>query len=116
MFLISDFLFEDNLFDSLKTVSRKHDVVALQISDPAERAIPPAGRVRLEDPETGQIVEVNTNSARFRDAYRAEAEAWQQDLNAQFRRLSVDKIDLSTDREYLPALHGFFKNRGRIKV
>jgi uncharacterized protein (DUF58 family) len=116
VFLISDFLFEDSLFDSLKTVSRKHDVVALQISDPAERALPSAGRVRLEDPETGQIVEVNTNSVRFRDAYRAEAEAWQQDINAQFRRLAVDKIDLSTDREYLPALHGFFKNRARVTV
>lgn len=114
VFLVSDFLFEDNLFESLKSVTRKHDVVAVQISDPAERDLPNAGRVRLEDPETGQIVEVNTGSSRVRDAYRAEALRWQQDLNGEFRRLAVDKIELSTDREYLPALHGFFKNRRRV--
>lgn len=111
VFLLSDFLFEDSLFDSLKTVSRKHDVVAVQISDPAERELPAVGRVRLRDPETGELFEINSSSPSVREAYRAEAQQWQQQLNDQCRRLAVDKIELSTDREYLPALHSFFKNR-----
>jgi len=111
VFLLSDFLFEDSIFDSLKTVSRKHDVVAVQISDPAERELPSVGRVRLEDPETGELFEINSSNHSVREAYRAEAEKWQQQLNEQCRRLAVDKIELSTDGEYLPALHSFFKNR-----
>jgi len=111
VFLISDFLFDEDIFSELKTVSRQHDVIAVQVSDPAEHALPPAGHVRLEDPETGEQIEVNTSRPAVRHAYRQAADAWQASLNSQFRRLSVDKIDLRTDQEYLPALHAFFKRR-----
>ena len=111
VFLISDFLFDEDIFSELKTVSRQHDVIAVQVSDPAEHALPSAGHVRLEDPETGEQIEVNTSRPAVRHAYRHAAESWQASLNSQFRRLSVDKIDLRTDQEYLPALHAFFKRR-----
>ncbi|MCB1092936.1 MAG: DUF58 domain-containing protein [Verrucomicrobiae bacterium] len=111
VFLISDFLFPGDLAAELKTVSRQHDMIALQVSDPAEHALPPAGRVRLEDPETGEQIEINTSSMKLRRAYAEEAARWQGELDSQFRRLAIDKIALSTDRDYLPALHAFFKGR-----
>jgi len=112
VFLISDFLFDDNQLDELKTLSRQHDLVGVQISDPAEKNLPAAGSVRLEDPETGEQVEINTSNPRFRQAYRQQAEVWQEQLDAHFLKLAIDKIDLVTDEEYLPALHSFFKRRG----
>ena len=111
VFLISDFLFEEDLFTELRTVSRQHDLIAVQVSDPAEHRLPAAGHVRLEDPETGEQIEVNTSRPAIREAYQQSADAWQAQVDSQFVQLAMDKIDLRTDREYLPALHHFFKTR-----
>jgi uncharacterized protein (DUF58 family) len=113
VFMLSDFLFDEDLSADLRVVSRKHDFVAIQVSDPAELALPAAGHVRLEDPETGRQVEINTSNPRVRQAYLAEAIRWQEEIDRQFKRLSIDKISLRTDEEYLPTLHGFFKRRER---
>ncbi len=113
VFLLSDFLFDEDLNADLRVVSRKHDLVAIQVSDPAELALPAVGHVRLEDPETGHQVEINTSNPRVRMAYQAEARRWQEEIDQQFKRLAIDKIALRTDEEYLATLHGFFKRRGR---
>ncbi|MEX2577855.1 MAG: DUF58 domain-containing protein [Verrucomicrobiales bacterium] len=113
VFMLSDFLFDEDLDKDLRIVNRKHDLVAIQVSDPAELSLPAAGYVRLEDPETGRQVEVNTSSPRVRAAYHAEAKRWQEEIDQQFKRLLIDKIPLRTDEAYLPALHGFFKRRER---
>jgi uncharacterized protein (DUF58 family) len=115
VFLISDFLFPGDLATDLKTVSRQHDMIAIQVTDPAEYALPPVGRVRLEDPETGEQIEINTSSPKLRRTYAEEAARWQGELDAQFRRLAIDKISLSTDRDYLPPLHAFFKGRHGVQ-
>jgi uncharacterized protein (DUF58 family) len=112
VFLISDFLFADAQLDDLKTLSRQHDLVGIQVGDRAEKALPAVGPVRLEDPETGEQVEINTSSRRIREAYRQQARDWQQQLDGRFRKLGIDKIDLLTDEEYLPSLHTFFQRRG----
>ncbi len=116
VFVLSDFLFEEDLATDLRIVSRKHDVVAIQVSDPAELELPTAGSVRLEDPETGAQVEINTSSPRVRKAYAQEAARWQNEVDQQFKQLSIDKISLRTDEEYLPALHSFFKHRERTEI
>ncbi len=112
-FLLSDFLFSEDLGNDLRIVNRKHDLVAIQVSDPAELALPAVGHVRLEDPETGRQVVVNTSNPRVRAAYLAESRRWQEEIDRQFKRLSIDKLQLRTDQEYVQALHGFFKRRKR---
>ncbi len=116
VFMLSDFLFEEEISKELRIVNRKHDLVAIQVSDPAELSLPSAGHVRLEDPETGQQVEVNTSNPRVRAAYKHAAQQWQESIDREFKRLSVDKISLRTDEEYLPALHGFFKRREKVEI
>jgi len=113
VFLLSDFLFREDLGNELRVVNRKHDLVAIQVSDPAELALPAVGYVRLEDPETGRQVEINTSNPRVRAAYLAEAKKWQAEIDRQFKKLSIDKLSLRTDEEYVPVLHSFFKRRGR---
>lgn len=116
VFLLSDFLFEEDLAADLRIVNRKHDLVAIQVSDPAELSIPAIGQVRLEDPETGQQVEINTSSHRLRSAYEQAAAQWQEEIDQQFKRLSIDKVSLRTDEEYVTALHRFFKRRTQTEI
>tara|TARA_R110002096_G_scaffold119925_7_gene259925 strand:+ start:1050 stop:1985 length:936 start_codon:yes stop_codon:yes gene_type:complete len=113
VFMLSDFLFEEDLSKELRIVNRKHDLVAIQVSDPAELALPSVGHVRLEDPETGHQVEINTANPQVRKAYQEEAEKWQNAIDQEFKSLALDRISLRTDQEYLPALHSFFKRRER---
>jgi len=116
VFLLSDFLFKDDIGKELKSISRKHDIVGIQVSDPAELALPSVGPVRLEDPETGRQVEINTSSFKIRKEYSLVAQKWQEQIDREFTRLSIDKIPLRTDEEYLPALHGFFKRREKVEA
>ena len=110
VFFISDFIGE-NLERNLRTASQRHDVIALQIADPAETRFPKGGRVRLRDPETGEERWLNTSRAGFAEEYRQAREVWQKNLDHLFSRLGVDKLHLECGDDYLPTMHAFFKNR-----
>lgn len=108
--LVSDFQFP-GLTDSLRTAAVRHDVVAIQLSDPAQAELPRAGRIRLADPETGEEIVVNTQSPRVREQYARLRAAWQADLDQAFRSLAIDCLSVRTDSDYQPALHAFFRKR-----
>ena len=110
--LLSDFLFQEDFKKTLNSVARKHDVVAMQIIDPAELNLPPAGYVRMEDSETGNQVEVNTSNRSLRKAYARASAEWQESIATTFSELRIDLITLQTDQDYLPAMQRFFKGRG----
>jgi uncharacterized protein (DUF58 family) len=108
--LISDFIAGD-FSRALGVASVRHDVVAVQISDAAEDVLPDAGWIRLIDPETDEVLDVNTGSARVRTEYQRLRAGWKDRLNQTFKNASVDKIDIHTGMNYQPALHAFFKRR-----
>ena len=112
VFLISDLIFDD-LEQKIRAASVKHDIVAVQVTDPAEIELPTAGRLRLEDPETGEQFYVNTNDPRVHAAYNRARAEWQLTLDRQLKRFGIDKVEISTDPEvsYLPAIHSLFKKR-----
>ncbi len=111
---LSDFLFGDDFIRPLKPVAAKHDLVALQIQDPAELALPSVGYVRIEDSETGEQVEINTADPRLRKAYAKAAQDWQQNLVSTFTQLRIDHLSLMTNQNYIPIMHRFFKRRGGL--
>ncbi len=112
--MLSDFLFHDDFELRLKSVAQKHDLVAMQVVDPAELQLPAVGYVRIEDPETGKQVEVNTNSARLRQAYAKASANWQDQLSTTLTQLRIDHVRLQTDQDYLPVMTRFFKGRGSV--
>ena len=69
VFLISDFL-DENYFASLKVVNKKHDLVAIQITDPAELDFPNLGLLKVEDPETKETFWVDTSSKKMMNSLR----------------------------------------------
>ena len=101
---------------ALRIANRKHDVVAVQITDRYELELPALGRLILEDAETGEIVEINTGHASSRDAFALRQEKQRNDLARQFRSSGVDAIQLRTDEPYSAALGKFFENREKRRL
>ena len=112
VFLISDFIC-DGLGEKIRAASVKHDIVAVQVTDPAEITLPTAGRLRMEDPETGEQFYVNTNDPGVHASYSHARSEWQFGLDRQLKKLGIDKAEISTDPDagYLAAIHALFKKR-----
>ncbi len=117
-FVISDFfdpaivdgkktLFED----ALKISSRKHDLVALKISDQREGELPDVGLVHFKDAETGKEMWIDTSDKVVRNNYHNQKLMRDTRLNAIFSRCGVDKVELFTGQNYIQPLMKLFKKR-----
>jgi uncharacterized protein (DUF58 family) len=100
----------------LRHANRRHDVVAVQISDPYELALPALGRLVLQDAETGEIVEINTGDARKRNVFAERQANNQTGLGRVFRSAGIDAIQLRTDQSYAAALGKFFETREKRRL
>jgi uncharacterized protein (DUF58 family) len=100
----------------LRHTNRRHDVVAVHITDPFELHLPALGRLILEDAETGEIVEVNTGDPRKREAFAKRQAKAQSDLARLFRSAGIDAIQLLTDQPYAAELGRFFETREKRRL
>ena len=96
---------------ALRQAHRRHDVVAVQITDRYELELPALGRLILKDAESGEVVEVNTGNARHRAAFAERQALAQGELARVFRAIGLDAIQLRTDQPYAGALGRFFETR-----
>ncbi|GEP42636.1 DUF58 domain-containing protein [Brevifollis gellanilyticus] len=114
--VVSDFLTQDQAWEhSLRSVAAKHDVVAAQITDPHEWELPKAGRVCLQDPETGEQYVVNTSNPAVRRLYAERVGERQESLSRTLRKYGVEKLHVRLDEDYVPALKSYFRSRKRRK-
>ena len=110
-FLISDFR-DDGFEQSLKHAGRRHDLVALRVTDPIDRELPNVGWLPLQDPETGEIRWMQTSSRRSRKKHLIAEKEREQYLNALFVRSGVDQAVLLTNKPYVQPLMQLFDRRG----
>ncbi|HYG21674.1 MAG TPA: DUF58 domain-containing protein [Verrucomicrobiae bacterium] len=103
-------------FTMLRQANRRHDLVAVQITDPYEMELPSLGRLVLEDAETGEIVEVSTGDQRKRKAFAERQARAQADVARLFRTAAIDAIQLRTDESYTMALARFFETREKRRL
>jgi uncharacterized protein (DUF58 family) len=121
IFLLSDFAAragadaeDDERWEkTLRLVSRRHDVVGVSISDPAELDLPDVGIVALEDPETGELTWVDTGRVDVHEAFADLLARERSRTRRLFRRLGVDEIEVRTDEPYVKPLLAFFRQRER---
>ena len=113
VFLVSDFLIDKNYEKLLRATARRHDLVCVPVSDPAESELPDVGLVELEDPESGELVLVDTSSKAVRGAFAAKAETEREDLRTFFLKTGIDTMNVQTDRPYINEVRGLFKRRAR---
>jgi uncharacterized protein (DUF58 family) len=98
-------------FTMLKQANRRHDVVAVQITDRFELELPALGRLVLRDAETGEVIEINTGDASRRDAFSLRQHKALNETARLFRSAGIDSIQLRTDQPYGGALAKFFETR-----
>lgn len=112
VFLVSDFIAE-NYEKALRIANRRHDIVAISISDPRERSLPDVGFIELEDAETGEIMTVDSTDATLRNLFNLQATKEQVERSRLFKSMDVDHIDISTDQSYIEPLIRFFRMRAK---
>lgn len=111
-FLISDF-YDKNYEDALKIASKKHDIVAIRITDEKEKTLPNLGLIKMYDPESKQAMWIDSSSKEVRSDF---AEAYKQHtiyVNDVFRKYGIDNVEISTSQDYVKQLMKLFKQRER---
>jgi len=90
---------------------RGHDVIVFHILDEAEVRFPFDGLVELEEPETGQWVEVDASD--FRHAYLEQMEKFRDTLRRECARAKIDYVPLDTSMPFDRALSEYLINRSQ---
>ena len=112
LFLMSDF-FDRGYERAVKLTGRRHDLIAVPLSDPREQELPAVGLLQLEDAETGRPFLLDTSSREVREGYARMARERREQLRRLAKSSRVDLIEVSTDGGHLDALIRFFRLRER---
>ena len=114
VFLLSDFQADPQTYrKALNVAGRRHDLVAIDLRDPLEKNIAQVGLMVLEDAETGELMEVDTNDPAWRKAFRTRQEQMDSALQHVLIGAKVERINLATPDDFVNALTRFFQNRMR---
>lgn len=89
---------------ALRSLAARHTVLAVEVTDPAEAELPAAGLLTLVDPESGTLVEADTNAPQLRRAYAAAEAGRRAEVAARVRAAGADHLVLSTERDWLREL------------
>ncbi|MEM9367614.1 MAG: DUF58 domain-containing protein [Planctomycetota bacterium] len=111
-FVVSDFL-DEGYLDAMQSANRKHDVIAVLVTDPREQTVPNVGLVNLKDPETGRVALYDTGSRAFRDSIHQESETRVSNLRHAFGRAGIDFIHIDAQQDVVDPLVKFFRMRER---
>ena len=118
IFLVSDFClgapFEErlnHLRNKMQVTNRRHDVIAVSVTDPREETLPDVGRICIEDAESGQVVEIDTGNAKVRAAFEKQSRERREKTATRIRSLGVDLLQFTNGENWMPALMGFFQSR-----
>ena len=112
VFLISDFQTE-GFEKPLRIIGKKHDLIALSITDPREKQFPNLGLLELEDAETGECVVIDTGNLQICREYEEINQERSKRLRTLLRSMNIDHTEVVTGRNIVKDLMGFFKNRER---
>ena len=112
VFLLSDFI-DDNYWDSLKIVNKKHDFIGIKITDPFEFNFPNVGMLKVEDPEDGSVFWIDTSDRtdlkNMNDSNCNKIDIFLK----KSKKTGIDIIPISTSTDYIEPLMKFFKKRGK---
>ncbi|MDT3697244.1 MAG: DUF58 domain-containing protein [Ignavibacterium sp.] len=111
-FLISDFI-DEGYEKILRIVGRKHDLIGVVLDDKREKEIPNIGLIKLTDSETGNERWIDTSSRKVRETISTVRKENEKIRNSVFVKSGLDKIEVTTDSNYIQPLVQFFRRRAR---
>lgn len=109
-FLLTDF-YDTSFQDAIRIAARKHDLVAVRVTDPREQELPDMGLVKMKHAESGKIMWLDTADAGIRMYFRKKSLQHKQDLNDIFLRSGIDWTQIGVDEDYVKPLMKVFKKR-----
>jgi uncharacterized protein (DUF58 family) len=109
--VISDFEVAPGWEQAMGVLSQRHEVVAMQVSDPRQFDLPDVGLVAVRDPATGAVRDLATNKRSVRQAFADTAHQRQRELEDKLRLHRIDHLHLSTDRPWLDDIVGYISAR-----
>ncbi len=111
--VISDFRGPRGWRRSLLRLATRHQVVAVEISDPRELELVDVGDVWLVDPESDRAVRVDTRDKKLRAQFNEEAAEERAEIARELRSAGVAHVVLSTAGDWLKPLVGSLAQEGR---
>lgn len=108
--ILSDFIDHDYEL-ALKMLSRKHDVVVIQLTDRREADFPRLGIIPLYDPEQKKTVWMNTSLPGFSRQIRQQFSRNQEKLEELCRQQKTNYLSIRTTDDYVSALVRLFRVR-----
>jgi uncharacterized protein (DUF58 family) len=111
VFVVSDFISVPGWERSLDLLNRRHEVLAVRLSDPREIELPDVGPLIMEDAETGEQLYVDTHDRRFRRKFEQAARQREAALSQAFKHAGVDALPLSTGEDLVAAILRFARLR-----
>lgn len=107
VFVISDFFTTPGWERGLTDLARRHEVLAIRLTDPRERELPEIGWVVMNDAETGEHLYVDTADKKFRKRFADVVKRRDEALGVAFRRAGVDALELSTEEDLVRSIVRF---------
>ena len=99
--VISDWRDHEAWWRPLGALRARHSVMAVDISDPREHELPDAGRLTVVDPESGELLRVDTSRRQVRERFAEVERERRAQIARELRRLRVDHVALSTQDDWL---------------
>jgi uncharacterized protein (DUF58 family) len=92
----------------------RHDLICVHLHDPLESDLPAAGLLTVEDAETGELLELDTNRTGVRQQFARTNTERLAELDRALRHAGVDTLRLSAGQPFAQTLQSFFElRRGR---
>ncbi|MES2587630.1 MAG: DUF58 domain-containing protein [Bacteroidota bacterium] len=110
-FVISDFISENPFIEGLRISKRKHDMIALQLLDPAEYKLPDLGMIQLFNAETGAKTWVNSSSKLVKQQFEESHQKFEAELHTSFKKNGINFATFETTKDYIPTLISLFHHR-----
>ncbi len=110
VFVISDF-YDQGYEQSLRTLARRHEVLALTLTDPLDLELPDLGMVEVEDAERGTRTLIDTSDRGFRRRYAEAAEARVRARRSTLASAGVDEVPIRLDQDIVRPLLSYFRGR-----
>ena len=111
VFLISDFIVEDDYEKTLKIAGKKHDITGIRVYDAREEKMLNIGVVEMIDAESGRLITVDTTSKKARMNYEKKYHEKVNYFKDIFSKCGSGTVNTRVDESYVTKLLGYFKSR-----